>query len=294
MRRALVLVVVVAFAAGCTRGGSDEELQDRTVRIGIVFGEPIVAEGARVAAAEINNAGGIGGRARIQLARGSVSMLLERGVRLLVLPCRREVLAKARAAEQTGALAVAPCDDGVLPARLQRVFTSGLSPAGQATALESYVGNDPARLLPPATPRGRRVASLLDLPAGGTRPVGPDAPERVTPPEGAPDGTVYATYGFPDPGSEADEFYERFRSLYGHRPDSILAALGADSVEVLAVAIESAASAEPARVAAELREGISVGGVLGTIEFPGDTNRPEVDAAIVRVEGSRLRLVARR
>jgi ABC-type branched-subunit amino acid transport system substrate-binding protein len=181
----------------------------------------------------------------------------------------------------------------VLPVRLQRVFTAGLSPARQAAALESYFGGDAARLLPPATPRGRRVASLLDLPGGGTRPVGPDAPERVTPPDGAPDGTIYATYGFPDPGNEADEFYERYRSIYGRRPDSILAALGADAVDVLAVAIESAASAEPARVAAEIREGISVGGVLGTIDFPGGTNRPEVDAAIVRVEGSRLRLVAR-
>jgi hypothetical protein len=294
MRRALLLLVAVVLASGCTRGGSDEELQQNTVRIGIVFGEPVVAEGARVAAAEINNAGGIGGRARIQLARGSVSTLLERGVRLLVLPCRVGVLPSAQTAERIGAVAVAPCDDGVIPPGLRRVFTAGLSPAGQAGALESYLGHDPARLLPPATPRGRRVASLLELRAGGTRPVGPDAPEQVTPPPDAPDGTVYATYGFPDPGSEADEFYERYRSIFGRRPDSIVAALGADAVDVLAVAIELAASAEPARVAAEIREGISVGGVLGTIEFPGDTNRPEVDAAIVRVEGSRLRLVARR
>jgi ABC-type branched-subunit amino acid transport system substrate-binding protein len=294
MRRAFVLFVVVALAAGCTRGGSDEELQQDTVRIGIVVGEPLVAEGARVAAAEINNAGGIGGKARIQLAQGSASKLLARGVRLLVLPCRVRVLPPAQAADKTGALAVAPCDDGVIPAGLRRVFTVGLSPAGQAAALDSYVGDDPARLLRPATPRGRRVASLLELPAGGTHPVGPDAPERVTPPEGAPVGTVYATYGFPDPGSETDEFYERYRSIYGRRPDSIVAALGADAIEVLAVAIESAASAEPARVAAEIREGISVGGALGTIDFPGETNRPEVDAAIVRVEGTRLRLVARR
>jgi hypothetical protein len=62
---------------------------------------------------------------------------------------------------------------------------------------------------------------------------------------------------------------------------------------VLSVAIEEAAGTQPARVAAELRKGVSVGGVLGTIEFPGGTNRPRVGAAIVKVEGSRLRLVAR-
>jgi ABC-type branched-subunit amino acid transport system substrate-binding protein len=294
MRRALVLLVVVALAAGCAGSGSDEELQPGTVRIGIVQGEPIVAEGARVAAAEINNGGGIDGKARIQLVHGPAKALLDRDVRLLVLPCREGVLRAARAADAGDALAVAPCDDGEIPTGLGWVFTAGLSPAGQAAALESYVGNDAVRLLDAQTPRGRVVAPLLELRSGGNRPAGPDAPEQVTPPTGAPDGTVYATYGFPDPGSEADEFYERYRSLHGRRPDSILAALGADALDVLAVAIDSAANAAPARVADELRAGITVTGVLGTIDFPGDTNRPRVDAAIVRVEGSRLRLVARR
>jgi hypothetical protein len=294
MRRTLVLVVVV-LASGCSGGGEDEELEPGSVaRIGIVTGEPIVDEGARVAVAEINNAGGIGGAATIDVVRGSVSALTARGVRLLVLPCREGVLRAAREANASGALAVAPCDDGVLPVSFRRVFTAGLSPARQAAALESDVGDDGARLLLPTTVRGRRVESLLDLRSDGGGPVSPDAPERVTPPEDAPEGAVYATYGFPDPGSEVDEFYERYLSLHGRRPDSILAALGADAIDVLSLAIEEAASTQPARVAAELRKGISVGGVLGTIEYPGETNRPRVDAAIVRVEGSRLRLVARR
>jgi ABC-type branched-subunit amino acid transport system substrate-binding protein len=293
MRRALVLLVVVA-AAGCSGGGEDQELEPgSTARIGIVSGEPIVREGAEVAVAEINNAGGIGGAARIRLAYGSVRALTARGVRLLVLPCRARVLRAAQAANARGALAVAPCDDGVIPTTLRRVFTAGLSPSAQAAALESFVHGGAARVLLPETARGRRVEALLDFRSDGAGPVSPDAPEHVTPPEDAPDGTIYATYGFPDPGSEADEFYERYRSLHGRRPDSILAALGADAIDVLSVAIEEAAGTQPARVAAELRKGVSVGGVLGTIEFPGGTNRPRVDAAVVRVEGSRLRLVAR-
>jgi substrate-binding family protein len=293
MRPALALLVVV-LAAGCAGGGADEELEPGTVRIGIVAGEPIVDEGARVAVAEINNAGGIGGAVEIALVRGSVAELTGRGVHLLVLPCRERLLRAARAADSRGALALAPCDDGVLPTSLRMVFTAGLSPAGQAKALESYVGDDAVRLLAPETLRGRRVASLLQLRTDGTSLVGADAPERVKPADGAPDGTVFATYGFPDPGNETDEFYERYRSIYGRRPDSILAALAADAIDVLSLAIEEAASTQPARVAAEIRKGVTVGGVLGTIEFPGETNRPRVDAAIVRVEGSRLRLVARR
>ena len=294
MRRALVLPVAVALAAGCARDGSEQELAPVPVRIGIVRGEPIVAEGVRVAVAEINNGGGIHGKAMIVLTQDSVQALLAHRVHLLVLPCRKGVLEAVRAADAARAVAVAPCDDGELPTGLGRVFTAGLSPAAQAAALRSYVGRGAVRLLDAETPRGRLVAGLLDLRGGGERPVAPDAPEGVTPPNGAPDGTVYATYGFPDPGSETDEFAERYRSLYGRRPDSILAALGADALDVLAVAVDSAASAAPARVAAELHAGLTVGGVLGKIDFAGGTNRARVKAAIVRVEGSRLRLVARR
>lgn len=264
------------------------------MRIGIVQGEPIVAEGARVAAAEINNAGGIQGAVNVVLVRGSVQDLLRRGVRFLVLPCRNGVLAAARAVERAGAVAVAPCDDGELPKSLRQTFTAGLSPATQAKALESYLGDDGARLLPADTPRGRRVSSLLDLHTGGSRPVGADAPEQVQPPAGAPNGTVYATYGFPEPGSETDEFYERYRALYGRRPDSIVAVLGADALDVLASAIDSAETTEHTRVAEELRTGISLGGVLGVIEFTGGTNRAKVDAAIVQIEDGRLKLVAKR
>jgi ABC-type branched-subunit amino acid transport system substrate-binding protein len=292
MRRALFLVVV-ALAAGCIGGGSDEELQPGTVRIGVVQGEQIVAEGARVAVAEINNAGGIQGVVRIVLVHGSADALLRRGVRFLVLPCRRGVLSALQAAERVGAVAVAPCDDGELPRRLRRTFTAGLSPGAQAAALESYAGGKAARVLPAETARGRRVAAFLDLRTGGSRTVSPDAPEAVTPPPGAPDGTVYATYGFPDPGNEADEFYERYRALYGRRPDSIVSALAADAVDVLASAIDSAESTEPGPVADEIRRGISLGGVLAVIEFNGGTNRALVDAAIVRVDGSRLRYVAK-
>lgn len=292
MRRALALLVVV-LAAGCSGGGDDEEIQPGRVQIGIVDGESIVADGADVAVRQINNAGGIGGALAIDLVREPAAELVAHGVRLLVLPCREGLLAAARVAEAAGVLAVAPCDDGILPGGLRRVFTTGLSPSGQAAALQAFVGDEETRLLAPETARGRRVASLLELRPGGTAPVGPDAPERVRPPAGAPDGTVYATYGFPEPGSKTDEFYERYRSIHGVRPESILAALAADAIDVLSLAIEESASTQPARVTAEIRKGISVGGVLGTIEFPGGTNRPNVDAAIVRVQGSRLRLVAR-
>jgi ABC-type branched-subunit amino acid transport system substrate-binding protein len=291
VRRALLALVVVL--AGCT--GSDEperELQPGTrVSIGIVDGERLIGEGARVEANKINNAGGIGGAATIALVHGTARELLAHGVRLLVLPCRAGVVESARAADERGALAVAPCDDGVLDPALSRVFTTGLSPHDQAEALNDHV-DGAARRLAARTLRGARVARLLPLDERGDELVSPDAVERATAPPVVPDGTLFATYGFPEPGSRTDEFYERFKAVYGRRPETILAALAADAVDVLSDAIELAGSPDPALVVAELDDGLEVGTVLGEVEFPGGTNRPsKTPFVIVRLSDGKLRIV---
>lgn len=293
MRRALLALVVVL--AGCAGGGDgDRELPpDSRVTIGIVDGERLIGEGARVEANTVNNAGGIGGAATIQLVRGTAQELLGRGVRLLVLPCRAGVVEAARAVNATKALAVAPCDNGVVDPRFRRVFTTGLSPRGQAEAIDEQVDGKAHRVLPAETPRGRRVAQLLELGSGGEAIVSPDAIVRVHAPPGTPDGTLFGAVGFPDPGSRTDEFYERFKAVYGRRPETILAALAADSIDVLSDAIEVAGSPQPGLVATELRKGMEVGAVLGDIEFSGGTNRPsKVPSVVVRYSDGRLRTVS--
>jgi ABC-type branched-subunit amino acid transport system substrate-binding protein len=259
--------------------------------IGIVAGERLVFEGARVEANRINNAGGIGAALTVTLAHGRVEQLLAAGVRLLVLPCRQGLIEAARAADEQKALAVAPCDRGVLDPRMRRVFTSSLSPRAQAEALADHVDGRVRRVLGAETPRGARVAELLELEPGGSAVVSPDAPERVEPPDGAPEGALFATYGFPDPGSRTDEFYERFKAVYGRRPESVVAALASDALTVIAAAVEHAASVQPGLGAVALREGLEVRSVFGEIEFPGETNRPVVEAAIVRLADGRLRSV---
>ncbi len=285
-----MVLLAAALLAGC--GGEDEperELEPGAVRIGVVDAERLVAEGARVEANRINNAGGIAGELAIDLERGSATELLDAGVRFVVLPCRRGLAAAARAVEARGALAVAPCDDGRLEPVPPRVFVSGLAPAAQAEALEDRV-DESARLLPPTTRRGRRVAALLRLESEGPIQVSPDAPERPQEPPEAPEGTLFATFGFPQPGGRTDDFFERFRAVFGRRPESILAALSSDALTLLAKGIEEAASVEPELVAAELREGLDARGVLGDLELPGGTNRAEVEAVIVRLNDGRLRV----
>jgi hypothetical protein len=292
VRPRLGLLALVAVLASC--GGDDEperELQPGgTVTIGIAVGERLVAEGARVEANRVNNAGGVGGALTIRLARGTVPDLLARGVRLFVLPCRLGLAGAAAAVSRGGAFAVAPCDDGMLAGSPRVVFT-GLSPGDQALALSDFVGGEAARELPAQTARGERVDALLGLENGGSSIVSPDAPERVVAPPGAPEESLFATFGFPEPGSRTDEFYERFRAVYGRRPETILSALGADAVNALAGAIELAASTRPDLVAAEVGNGFEVRGVLNELSFPGDTNRAEVGAVIVRLRDGKLRVV---
>ena len=291
MRLRLGLLALVALIAAC--GGGDEperELQPGgSVTIGVVNGERLVREGARVEANRVNNAGGVGGALTIRLARGSVDQLLARGVRLFVLPCRLELAEAAEAVAKGGAFAIAPCDDGVLEGSSRIVFT-GLSPRAQAEALSGFVAGEAGRELPPQTARGTRVEAFLGLESEGSSIVSPDAPERVVAPPGAPEESLFATFGFPEPGSRTDEFYERFRAVYGRRPETILSALAADAVNALAAAIELAASTSPELVAAEVQEGFEVRGVLNELSFPGETNRAEVEAVIVRLRDGKLRL----
>ena len=291
MRLRLGLLALVALIAAC--GGGDEperELQPGgSVTIGVVNGERLVREGARVEANRVNNAGGVGGALTIRLARGRVDQLLARGVRLFVLPCRLELAEAAEAVAKGGAFAIAPCDDGVLEGSSRIVFT-GLSPRAQADALSGFVAGEAGRELPPQTARGTRVEAFLGLESEGSSIVSPDAPERVVAPPGAPEESLFATFGFPEPGSRTDEFYERFRAVYGRRPETILSALAADAVNALAAAIELAASTSPELVAAEVQEGFEVRGVLNELSFPGETNRAEVEAVIVRLRDGKLRL----
>jgi hypothetical protein len=294
MRRVALLLVVLA-AAGCA--GEDEPERELVpgsrVVIGVVGDERLVFEGARVEANRLNNAGGIGGALLVTLRRGTVEELVDARVRLLILPCHGRVYPDARRAQQRGAVAVAPCDDtGLIGRSVARAFPTSLAPGQQAEALVSQAGGKVGGVLAPANDvRSRYVHRLLaGVERGGSAVVSPDAIEHVTPPAGAPEGTFFATYGFPEPGSRVDEFYERFKAVYARRPESIVAALASDSLTVLAKAIEIAASTQPRFVVEAFREGFDVRGVLSEVEYDGKTTRPDVEATILQLNDGRLRV----
>jgi hypothetical protein len=297
--RAASIFVVVAFLAACA-GESEEDLRPGPITIGVVHAEgereTLVARGVQVAVGRINGFGGIGGAAPIQLVGGPVERLLDREIGLLVLPCDQEAARAASiAVADAAAVAVAPCDDGGLPSRAG-VLRLGLSPEQQADVLVRHAP-DPLSLLPSATPRGRLVERLVreraDVAASEPN-AGADAPENVLPPPGTPDDVVFVTFGFPDPGRETDEFYERFKAMFGQRPESIVAALAADALDTLALAIEESASSDPTTVAEYVREeGLTIDGVLGELEVePGET-RARSPWVVLRTARGRFELVAR-
>ena len=109
--------------------------------------------------------------------------------------------------------------------------------------------------------------------------------------EEAPDGAVFTAFGFPEPGLETDELYEKYRARFGHRPDGSYAALGYDAVKVLEWAIGEADSVDPNAIVAAL-DGLEVHGALGELRYPSDRRgAPEAEVAVVAVEDGELALV---
>lgn len=81
----------------------------------------------------------------------------------------------------------------------------------------------------------------------------------------------------PEPGGELDEFYERYKALFGRRPSSSVPALGYDAVKVLATAVDVADSPRRALVEHELRDEFELVGAFGTIRYERGRLRPTIE-----------------
>jgi ABC-type branched-subunit amino acid transport system substrate-binding protein len=104
---------------------------------------------------------------------------------------------------------------------------------------------------------------------------------------------VFATFGFPVPGSELDELYEKYRLDHGARPDGSQVQLGYDAVRVLVEGVEKARSTDPAALSAAL-PGLEVSGAGGVLNYEENGSRvPRADAALVEVRAGRVELVKR-
>jgi ABC-type branched-subunit amino acid transport system substrate-binding protein len=104
-------------------------------------------------------------------------------------------------------------------------------------------------------------------------------------------GVTFATFGYPVPGSELDELYEKYRLAYGARPDGSEVQLGYNALRVIDKAVQQAKTTDPKAMAADL-PGLSIGGAGGVLDYPEDGSRqPRADVAVVQVRDGRLELV---
>ena len=218
--------------AGCGGDEPERELAPGVLRVGVVAraeNERLIERGMRVAAAELNNGGGIDGVLRVAIVverpRGNdydsaTRRLLAKRIGVLVLSCGQAQYRAAPIARRLGVLALAPCAD-----------------------------------------RHARAPAAL----------------RTSVP--ADDSALVAA---PIAGSELDEFYERYKALFGGRPSSSVPALGYDALKVLAAAAERAGTPNRAAVMRTVREGLEVGGAFGAIRYEDGSTQPRVDVTGAR------------
>ncbi len=329
MRRAAACLAALALATGCGGGDDDEPervLRPGTLTIGVVVAsdrDREIDRAAHVAAAEVNDAGGIEGEVRLRLVSGAdAASLAERGAAVLVLPCAPGAEAAAvTALRGRRVLTFATCantearDDG----RLTTPWGVGPDLGARAALLGEVLRErdvDSARL---AVDEGAGIvaAALADeevqveaeadavvtdgawddaLALGDSQVYGL---ERLDSSAGAAaagdagEGVAFATFGYPSPGTELDELYERIRLDYGARPDGSHALLGYNAVRVTVEAVELVNSTDPAAMAEAIPD-LTVAGAVGTLVYDDEgARRPAAEAAVVELRDGRLELVER-
>jgi branched-chain amino acid transport system substrate-binding protein len=318
--RGLAVAAMLALGlAAC--GGSDEpkkELLPGTLTVGAVVvsaRDRVIARGARIDVGEINAVGGIAGKVPVRFVTApDAGALVRRGAKAVLLPCEAAEQAQAESTLRgRNVFMLATCNslaptrawgagpsladriDGLMSTLHERhVPRVAVLPGPNAAQLTKAAGawgiaNEPTAGSAVAgsgwrwIPNGRLVYGLDPL----------DSARRIAAAGQAAEGVTFATFGYPVPGSELDELYEKYRLDYGARPDGSEVQLGYNALRVIDKAVQQAKSTDPKEMAANL-PGLSIGGAGGSLDYLEDGSRqPRADVAVVQVRGGRLELVAR-
>ena len=103
--------------------------------------------------------------------------------------------------------------------------------------------------------------------------------------------TAHAALGLPHSTAAMRRFSNWYTSAYGRAPENAFAALGFDTVNLVAKAIVRAKSSDPAKVRDALLKMRAFNGVTGAMSYAGDTFVPRKAVTIVSV-GSQAELAA--
>ncbi len=134
--------------------------------------------------------------------------------------------------------------------------------------------------------------------AGVTQPIvggdGYDTPLLIQVGGAASNDVYYSTHAYmaTDSTDAIKKFYTDYKAAYGTDPENAFAALGYDTVGLIADAIKRAGSEDPAKIRDALATTKDYLGITGSITYPADSRVPQKSVTMIGVKDQKLMLAA--
>jgi branched-chain amino acid transport system substrate-binding protein len=135
--------------------------------------------------------------------------------------------------------------------------------------------------------------------AGITGPIvggdGYDTPDLIKVGGAAADNTFFTTHALMDATGGTDgikKFIADYKAEYGHDPENAFAALGYDTVFLMADAVKRAGSTDSAAVKSAIEATKDFAGITGKITFSADSHVPQKGVTVIAVKGGKFTLGA--
>ena len=134
-----------------------------------------------------------------------------------------------------------------------------------------------------------RQAGLMQPIVGGD---GYDTPLLLSVGGAAANNVYFTTHAFMSEGSTEGivKFYKAYQAAYNTVPENAFAALGYDTVGLVADAITRAGTADPAKIRDALAATQGYAGITGSISFGADSRVPNKTVSIIGVKDGKLYL----
>ncbi len=132
-----------------------------------------------------------------------------------------------------------------------------------------------------------RQAGVMEPIVGGD---GYDTPLLISVGGEASNDVYYSTHAYmaPDSTPAVQKFYADYKAAYGTDPENAFAALGYDTVGLIADAIKRAGSEDPKAIRDAIAATSGYAGVTGTISYPKDVRVPSKTVAMIGVKDEKL------
>ena len=135
--------------------------------------------------------------------------------------------------------------------------------------------------------------------AGLTGPIvggdGYDTPDILSVAGNAANGVWFSTHALMDAQGGTDgikKFIAAYNKEYGHDPENAFAALGYDTMYLMADAIKRAGSTDAAAIKKALEETKNFPGITGSITFSASAHVPQKGVTLIKIDGGKFTLGA--